>query len=51
MVTPKHKEITSNNLETTEVHCWGGEPKIILLQLINEYSWDYHTTIHVCPYL
>jgi hypothetical protein len=45
MVTPKHKEITSNKLEITEVHCCGGEPKILLLQLINEYSWDYNTTI------
>jgi hypothetical protein len=47
MVTPKNKEITSNKLETTGVHCCGGEPKILLLQLFNEYSWDYNTTIRV----
>ena len=28
MLTPKHKEITSNKLETTEVHSCGYEPKI-----------------------
>jgi hypothetical protein len=50
MVILKHKEITSNKLEITEVHCCGGEPKILLLQLINEYIWDYNTTIRVCPY-
>jgi hypothetical protein len=38
MLTPKNKEITSNKLETTEVHSCGGEQKIQLLQLFNEYS-------------
>jgi hypothetical protein len=28
MLTPKHKEITSNKLETTDVHSSGGELKI-----------------------
>jgi hypothetical protein len=49
MITPKHKEMTSNKPVTTEVHCCGGEPKILLLQLFNEYSCDYNTTISVCP--
>ena len=45
MVTPKDKEMTSSKSGTSEVHCCGGQPKILLLQLFNEYSWDYNTTI------
>jgi hypothetical protein len=49
MVTPKNQEMTSNKSGTTEVHCCGGEPKLLLLQLFNEYSYDYNTIIRVCP--
>jgi hypothetical protein len=34
MITPKHKEITSNKLETTEVHSCGGMPKIPMAAII-----------------
>ena len=34
MLTPKHKEITCNKLETTEVHSCGGEPTIPMATII-----------------
>jgi hypothetical protein len=34
MVTPKHKEITSNKSETTEVQSCGGDPKIPMAAII-----------------
>ena len=34
MLTQKNKEITSNKLETTEVHSCGGEPKIPMAAII-----------------
>ena len=34
MLTPKHKAITSNKLETTEVHSCGGELKIPMAAII-----------------
>jgi hypothetical protein len=49
MMTPKNKEMASNKVETSEVHFCGGEQKLLLLPLLNEYSQDYTTTILVCP--
>jgi hypothetical protein len=45
MITPKNKEMASIRIGTTEVHSCGGEQKILLLPLFNEYCQDYTTTI------
>jgi hypothetical protein len=34
MLTPKHKEITSNKLETTAVHSGGGKRKKTMAAII-----------------
>jgi hypothetical protein len=39
--------MTSNKVETSAVHFFGREPKLLLLPLLNEYSWDKITTIRV----
>jgi hypothetical protein len=38
ILTPKHKEITSNKLKTTDVHSTGGEKKYLWVTLFNEYG-------------
>jgi hypothetical protein len=34
MDTPEHKEMTSNKVETSEVHVCGGEQKITIAAII-----------------
>jgi hypothetical protein len=34
MITPKHKEMTSNRVKSTKVHCCDGEQKIPIAAII-----------------